>query len=52
MENLEQILLLVDEAFSEEISASASETILGLESHVEGKEEFLKTLRTKLEQLK
>ena len=44
----EDILKLVKETFEEEISSSASESALGLESHIDGKEEFLKRLEEKL----
>ena len=49
MEQLvEQILELVRESFSEHVSSSASETVLGLESHLEGTEDWEKDLREKL----
>ena len=44
----DDILKIVKEAFDEEISSSASETLLGLESHIEGEKEFFEKLREKL----
>lgn len=48
---VKDILKLVEETFSEEISTSCTETVLGLESWIEGKEEFMKSLSEKLELL-
>lgn len=42
------ILKIVEDTFNEEIYSSTSETILGLESQIEGKEEFMKNLSDKL----
>lgn len=42
------ILKIVEDTFNEEIYSSASETILGLESKIEGKGEFMKNLSEKL----
>jgi hypothetical protein len=44
----DSILKIVKEAFDEEISSSASETVLGLESHIEGEKEFFEKLKDKL----
>ena len=45
------ILKIVDETFDEEISSYAFESILGLESSVEGKKEFMKSVTEKLKKL-
>ena len=46
---LEQdILKIVKDAFDEEISSSASETVLGVESQIEGEKEFFEKLKSKL----
>ena len=42
------ILKLVEETFDEEISTSCNLTVLGLESHIEGREDFMKKLAEKL----
>ena len=42
------ILKIVEETFDEEISTWSAETILGLESGIDGKEEFFKILKSKL----
>ncbi len=42
------ILKIVEDTFNEEIYSSTSETILGLKSQIEGKEEFMKNLSDKL----
>jgi hypothetical protein len=47
---IKDILKIVSETFGEEISTSCSETILGLESHIEGEEDFLKSLEAKLKE--
>jgi len=44
----EEILKIVNETFDEEISASGAITILGLESYIDGKEEFLKKIAEKV----
>lgn len=46
---IEKILKIIEETFDEEISSWSAETLLGLESGIEGKEEFLKKLKEKLE---
>jgi len=45
------ILKLVEDTFNEEISTSCAETSLGLESWIDGKEEFMKKLSDKLKLL-
>ena len=45
------ILKLVEETFSEEISTSCTETVLGLESWIDGKEAFMEKLTEKLKLL-
>jgi hypothetical protein len=45
------ILKLVEETFCEEISTSCAETVLGLESWIDGKEEFMEKLAEKLKLL-
>ena len=45
------ILKLVEETFSEEISTSCVETLLGLESRIDGKEAFMEKLAEKLKLL-
>jgi len=45
------ILKLVEETFGEEISTSCAETVLGLESWIDGKEEFMEKLAEKLKLL-
>lgn len=45
------ILKIVEETFDEEISTWSAETVLGLESGIDGKEEFLKILKIKLSAL-
>ena len=45
------ILKLVEETFSEEISTSCSETVLGLVSWIDGKEAFMEKLAEKLKLL-
>ena len=45
------ILKLVEETFGEEISTSCSETVLGLESWIDGKEAFMEKLAEKLKLL-
>jgi hypothetical protein len=45
------ILKLVEETFGEEISTSCAETVLGLESWIEGKEAFMNKLAEKLKLL-
>jgi hypothetical protein len=47
----EDILKIIDETFDEEISSYAFESILGLESSVEGKKEFMKSVSEKLKVL-
>lgn len=47
----EDILQLVRETFAEEISTSCSETVLGLESQIDGKDEFMSSLYKKLKVL-
>ncbi len=42
------ILKIVETLFDETISSSSSETALGLESWIEGKDDFLKELSIKL----
>lgn len=44
----EDILKIIDETFDEKISSYAFESILGLESYVDGKEEFMKSVKEKL----
>jgi len=45
------ILKLVEETFGEEISTSYAETVLGFESWIDGKEEFMEKLAEKLKLL-
>jgi hypothetical protein len=45
----DKIIKIVEEAFCEEISATASQTVLGIETSIEGKEEFFKKLREKIQ---
>ena len=45
------ILKLVKETFDEEISTSCAETVLGLESWIDGKEVFMEKLAEKLKLL-
>jgi hypothetical protein len=45
------ILELVSQLFDEHIYSSCNETILGLESEVEGKKDFMLDLELKLEKL-
>ena len=47
--NGDNILKTVEEAFDNNISSSVSETILGLGSEIEGKEDFLKEVKEKLD---
>lgn len=42
------ILKMIETAFDNHISSSATETVLGIESYVEGKEDFYKELKEKL----
>jgi|LakMenE18May11ns_1017448.scaffolds.fasta_scaffold8526199_1 hypothetical protein len=44
-------LKLVEETFSEEISTSCEVTLLGLESWIDGKEQFMEKLAKKLKLL-
>ena len=44
----DKILKVIEEAFDEEISATASQTVLGIEPSIEGREEFFKKLREKI----
>ena len=44
----QQILKMIQEAFDNHISSSATETVLGLESRIEGKEDFFKEIKEKL----
>ena len=46
--NVDEVVKLVDELFNEYVSSDAFESVLGLESEVVGKEEFLKNLRKRL----
>lgn len=46
----DQIIQIVEQVFSEEISSSAFESALGLESTIDGKEEFLRVLRERIVQ--
>ena len=45
---MKHILKIVEETFDEEISSSCSETLLGLTSWIDGKEEFMKRLAERL----
>ena len=45
------ILNIVLETFNEEISSDAVETLLGIESYITGKEDFMKSLECKLKKL-
>ena len=45
------ILKLVEETFDEEISSSCSETVLGLECWIDGKEKFMERLKEKIRDL-
>jgi hypothetical protein len=47
----EDVLKIVEETFSEEISSSCSQTLLGLESCIEGKEQFIEKLAEKFKML-
>ena len=47
----EDILKLVEETFDEEIFTSHFESILGIESVIEGKDEFMKKISIKLKKL-
>lgn len=47
----QDILKLVEETFSEEISTSCAETVFGLESWIHGKEQFMEKLADKLKLL-
>ena len=47
----EDILELVRTTFDEEISSYAFESCLGIESYIEGKDEFMKSLSIKLKTL-
>ena len=42
------VLKIVKETFSEELSSSASMTVLGLESRIEGESQFMESLEKKL----
>jgi hypothetical protein len=46
-----EILKLVDDTFGEEVFASCTETVLGLECWIEGREKFIEELSKKLELL-
>ena len=46
-----QIMKLVKETFDEEISTFANETVIGLESGIDGKESFYEKLKEKLEKI-
>jgi hypothetical protein len=48
--SLEELLQLAEEAFSEEVFASLGDYFGSPSAHVEGKEEFLKSLRKKIEE--
>ena len=48
-QNVDKILKIVDETFDEEIYTWVAETPLGLESGIEGREEFIKKLKEKLQ---
>ena len=50
-EKIDQIMTLIEETFGEEVSSTPSESALGLESEVIGKEEFLKRMKEKLEKI-
>jgi hypothetical protein len=43
----EEFLKIVEETFNEEISSSCAETVLGLESWIDGKDNFITSLRKK-----
>lgn len=44
----QEILKMIQEAFDNNISSSATETLLGLESRIIGKEDFFKEIKEKL----
>ncbi len=44
----QEILKMIQEAFDNHISSSATETLLGLESRIEGKDEFFKEIKDRL----
>ena len=46
------IIKIVKESFNNHISSWANETILGLESGIDGKEDFLSDVEKQIEQLK
>lgn len=49
--NQEDILKIVEEAFDEEISSMAFQSSLGLESEIQGKNEFMEKIKEKLNNL-
>ena len=48
---IQEIMNIINEAWSEHISSWASETVLGLESGIDGKDEFLKDVEERLNEL-
>ena len=46
----EQILEIIQEAWGDNISCTAAETILGLESFIEGRSAFIEQIRNRIEQ--
>jgi len=48
---IDDILKLVKETFDEEISSDTFETILGIESYIIGKDDFMESLSIKLKNL-
>ena len=47
----QEILRMVEDAFDKHVTSWASNTILGLESGIEGKEEFIKEVQDKLKEM-
>ena len=47
----EDIIKIIKDAFDENIHASASITVLGVESYIEGKDDFFKEIEEKLKNL-
>jgi len=50
-EDILKVMSLVHETFDEEISTSASETVFGIESWIDGKDKFFENLEEKLKLL-
>lgn len=46
---VEEIISIIDDAFADHIAVFTAETVLGTEVWIEGKEEFIREIREKLE---